>query len=264
MKEDKFGLLKEIEEEKQRYYVVVEAVKSNETFPHQIFENLSGRTDRLTMLQWCVDTIEMLESQVDHLADKVKDLSKVEEEYREYINKDPVKRTLSASEALYGFASWLTSRKERVVLSSKDNATSIANLVEQYCKANDLKEPIDGWDDLLVRPPELKKISPRIDKVDVKEPEKQSEVSYAVEVLTKAISRDEDFRRSYRANIAMAFVDEMIDDKREEAFIPFDILHNIAGRAADRFLDNWCRNRIDPMVKEIEDEHSQEVKKDSE
>ncbi len=59
---------------------------------------------------------------------------------------------LSASEALYGFAGWLTSRPERTVMSSKDDAAIIADLVHEFCKVNDLSELRSGWEKVLIHP----------------------------------------------------------------------------------------------------------------
>ena len=59
---------------------------------------------------------------------------------------------LSASEALYGFAGWLTTRKEPVTLSRTDDAAIVAELVDEFCKANDLEQPAPGWDINLVYP----------------------------------------------------------------------------------------------------------------
>ena len=57
-----------------------------------------------------------------------------------------------ASEAIYGFASWLTTRHERTVISSKDDASVIADLVAEFCKANRFAEPRAGWADALIHP----------------------------------------------------------------------------------------------------------------
>lgn len=59
---------------------------------------------------------------------------------------------LIASEALYGFCSWLTTRPEVVTVSEKHEAGHIADLVERFCKANGLTEPRDGWAENLVHP----------------------------------------------------------------------------------------------------------------
>jgi len=61
--------------------------------------------------------------------------------------------TLTASEALFGFMGWLTSRKESVTFSSSHNAAIAADLVAEFCKANNLEEPRNDWHLSLVHPP---------------------------------------------------------------------------------------------------------------
>lgn len=52
---------------------------------------------------------------------------------------------LSASEAVCGFAAWLTTRDVRTVMSSGDHASPIAELVDDFCRENDLEKPRDDW-----------------------------------------------------------------------------------------------------------------------
>jgi len=59
---------------------------------------------------------------------------------------------LNASEALFGFVGWLTTRSERTVMSSRDEASCIAELVKRFCEANQLPEPRTGWTTNLVHP----------------------------------------------------------------------------------------------------------------
>ena len=66
------------------------------------------------------------------------------------IERDQLKS--SASEALYGFGGWLTSRDERTIMSAKDNASDTAERIKEFCEANNLTEPADGWDKRLVHP----------------------------------------------------------------------------------------------------------------
>lgn len=61
-------------------------------------------------------------------------------------------RRLSASEAVYGFIAWLTTRKEKTLLSSSDDAAPVAELIAEFCKANKLSEARDGWEWILVYP----------------------------------------------------------------------------------------------------------------
>lgn len=65
-------------------------------------------------------------------------------------------------------------------------------------------------------------------------------VSKAVKVLTKKIREDENFRLVYKANVAMVFVDEYFSTPGFEN-APYDVIREIANKAADRFLNNWCR-----------------------
>lgn len=66
------------------------------------------------------------------------------------------------------------------------------------------------------------------------------EIAKAVKALTKAIREDEGLRISYKANIAMAFVDECAGATGFEN-VPYDTLHEAANEAAERFLNNWCK-----------------------
>jgi hypothetical protein len=59
---------------------------------------------------------------------------------------------LSASEAVYGFAAWLTTRYEPVTLSARHDAGIVARLVSEFCKVNNLPEPRDHWEENLTHP----------------------------------------------------------------------------------------------------------------
>lgn len=48
------------------------------------------------------------------------------------------------SEALYGFASWLTIRNEAVTFSASHDAAKAAELVNEYCKAQGYEDPRDS------------------------------------------------------------------------------------------------------------------------
>lgn len=60
---------------------------------------------------------------------------------------------LSASEALYAFMGWLTTRTEPLTVSSHDDAAPVVPLIEEFSIRNDLMEPRPGWDDLVVPNP---------------------------------------------------------------------------------------------------------------
>ena len=54
------------------------------------------------------------------------------------------KKNVSASEAVYGFAAWLTTSDKPVTFSSKHDAGKIAKLVDDYCKAQGFEDPREG------------------------------------------------------------------------------------------------------------------------
>ena len=59
---------------------------------------------------------------------------------------------MNASEALYGFAGWLTTRKEKTIMSSSDDAAPIAELIQRFIDENSLPEPREGWANNLIHP----------------------------------------------------------------------------------------------------------------
>jgi len=50
-------------------------------------------------------------------------------------------KEMNASEALYLFVGWLTSRSERVIMSATDEAVVAANLVSEFCDKHNLAPP---------------------------------------------------------------------------------------------------------------------------
>ena len=65
--------------------------------------------------------------------------------------------SLSAGEAVVGFASWLTTLSEPVVMSKRHDASKIAELVDKYLKAQGLSEPREGWEEELAAVNECKR-----------------------------------------------------------------------------------------------------------
>ena len=59
---------------------------------------------------------------------------------------------LSGSEAVYGFCGWLTTRSEKTVMSSMDNAAPIAELIKTFCDENKLRDPREDYTDYLTIP----------------------------------------------------------------------------------------------------------------
>ncbi len=61
-------------------------------------------------------------------------------------------KELSASEALYGFVGWLTTRDEVTQMSTQHDCAGIADLVGKFCEANGLPEPAGDWHHRLTHP----------------------------------------------------------------------------------------------------------------
>jgi len=62
------------------------------------------------------------------------------------------RKPLSASEALFGFGGWLTSRDKAVTLSRSHEAGIMARLIDVFCKTNELEEPRNHWEENLTHP----------------------------------------------------------------------------------------------------------------
>lgn len=61
---------------------------------------------------------------------------------------------LTASEALYGFCGWLTTRDEKTVMSASDDAAPIPVLIKKFCDTNRLEDPRVDWHKMLTHPQE--------------------------------------------------------------------------------------------------------------
>ena len=68
---------------------------------------------------------------------------------------------LTATEALYGFMGWLTSRDESLTLSGRHDASVAADLVAQFVKENDLGDVSrEDWHKFLHHPRAAKEATP--------------------------------------------------------------------------------------------------------
>jgi len=61
---------------------------------------------------------------------------------------------LSPSEALYGFAGWITTREKKMCAGSHEECGQWADAVNKFCKTNGLDDPRDGWEKNLTHPKE--------------------------------------------------------------------------------------------------------------
>ena len=59
-------------------------------------------------------------------------------------------KEVSASEALFGFCGWITSRDESVIASAKHDAAVWADLIRRYCDAQGFSKPREDWTKNLV------------------------------------------------------------------------------------------------------------------
>ena len=62
------------------------------------------------------------------------------------------KDKLTAAEAVYGFAAYLTSREKSITLSAHNNASPVVDLVVDFLAVNSLGDPRDNYADYLIHP----------------------------------------------------------------------------------------------------------------
>jgi hypothetical protein len=67
------------------------------------------------------------------------------------------KEILTPSEAVYGFAAWLSTRETPVTLGAQHECPDIPRLVGLFCDANNLPRLRESWHQILVHPEEPKK-----------------------------------------------------------------------------------------------------------
>ena len=65
---------------------------------------------------------------------------------------DNQKTEMTASEAIYGFCAWLTTRDEQTVMSATDDSAPIPPFIKEFCEVNGLDEPRENYTDYLTHP----------------------------------------------------------------------------------------------------------------
>ncbi len=65
-----------------------------------------------------------------------------------------------------------------------------------------------------------------------------SKIGQATKVITDRLRKDDDFRESLKATIAMAFKDEYA--RSDKKYKSKQDIHKIANKAAEDFIDLWC------------------------
>ena len=64
---------------------------------------------------------------------------------------------LNASEALYAFGAWLTTRDESITMSGHDDAAPVAEAIALFCEENNLADPRPGWEHNISFPEQIGK-----------------------------------------------------------------------------------------------------------
>jgi hypothetical protein len=64
---------------------------------------------------------------------------------RAFKRQPPSKKRLNASEALYGFVGWLTSRKRKTVMGANEDASEAVNLISEFIKVQKLPRARENW-----------------------------------------------------------------------------------------------------------------------
>ncbi len=59
---------------------------------------------------------------------------------------------MTASEALFGFMAWLTTREPVEIFSARHDAAPAPALIGEFMKANNLADPREDWTDRLTHP----------------------------------------------------------------------------------------------------------------
>jgi hypothetical protein len=75
-------------------------------------------------------------------------------------------------------------------------------------------------------------------------------MNHCTEALADALKKDEGYRQSWKANIAMAFYDAWRNEPREIGVPSNETIHRLANIAADRFLTMFCETGSQPVKEE--------------
>ncbi len=81
-------------------------------------------------------------------------IKEARDSFEKSVEERPSRDQLTGSEALFGFIGWITTRKEVISAGANEECEQWATLVDEFCKANTLKEPRDGWEKLFTHPKE--------------------------------------------------------------------------------------------------------------
>lgn len=113
---------------------------------------------------------------------------------------DDAQAELSASEALFGFCAWLTTREEETMMGGSHDCGVIAELVKRFVDFNGLQDPKPGWDERFKMP------------VD-------TDFGKARDLMWETFQKDPEFKSTYEANVACLLMDNIPGLKRGEKAI---------------------------------------------
>lgn len=66
--------------------------------------------------------------------------------------RDELTNKLNPTEAIFGFCAWLTTRDEQTIMSAKDDSACVVELIEEFCKVNELPDVSEQWAHNLIHP----------------------------------------------------------------------------------------------------------------
>jgi len=71
---------------------------------------------------------------------------------------------------------------------------------------------------------------------------RKTKLEKAINVLCKALDKDNDYFNSWQASIAMSFKDEWQRKRSEKKYLNAQDVHNIANKAASNFLETLIKH----------------------
>ncbi len=122
---------------------------------------------------------------------------------------------LSASEAIFAFCGWLTTRKEETMMGSSHDCGVIAELVGRFADLNGLQEPRPDWQKHFEMP------------VD-------TPFGRARDLMWDTFQKDTELKSAYEANVACILMDNIPGLKRGQK--AYDLRNSVATLIMDRIF----------------------------
>lgn len=118
---------------------------NNLTAPQGSESNPSGSVEELFELQ---QDLQNLEKKLFEREKGLQDWEKQLTERSDLLDAkiEPVTNQLSASEAVYGFGSWLTTLPDSLTVGARQDSSPVAELCSDFCNAHRLADTRDHWE----------------------------------------------------------------------------------------------------------------------